>query len=57
MKTPIEVQAKLDEAMREWNNIPDWEPEEKSAAGGVVVALAWVLNELENIDWDGTEAE
>lgn len=55
MKSIREIEDKLNEATKEFENLPWWDTEEKSAAGGVVVALSWVLGLADELNLNEEE--
>lgn len=55
MKSVREIEDKLNEATKEFDNLPWWDTEEKSAAGGAVAALAWVLGKTDKLDFHSEE--
>lgn len=55
MKSVREIEEKLTEATKEFENLPWWDTEEKSAAGGAVAALAWVLGKVDELDFNSEE--
>lgn len=55
MKTAVEIEDKLEEALDTLDAIPEWDTDERSACEGTIAALTWVLGGLDNMSMDGED--